>query len=173
MGEKNFQLVLNYREAFESEKLEQRYNESLNKYDYIVGDWGYEMLRLKGFYVSSNRKAFPDERIDHLADYLQEYCNYGCAYFVLERKRAEGEIDAPVSADNEEERSGNKRRSRNRQRNRNNNRQLTDKQKSAEKKSSADKKQQPRQTNKNAKQQAKKEPKKAAKSTKTFTIREK
>ncbi len=29
----------------------------LDKYDYIVGDYGYDQLRLKGFYKDSNKKA--------------------------------------------------------------------------------------------------------------------
>ncbi len=57
----------------------------LARYDYIVGDWGYEQLRLKGFFRADNRRAHPDQRIDSLEDYLYEYCNFGCAYFVIER----------------------------------------------------------------------------------------
>ena len=34
---------------------------------------------------TSNRRAAPDQRIDTLEDYLYEYCNFGCAYFVIER----------------------------------------------------------------------------------------
>lgn len=117
IGEKTFQLVKNYREAFDGKKLEQRYNEILNKYDYIVGDWGYEMLRLKGFYEKDRKKSSPDEKIDHLADYLQEYCNYDCAYFVLKRLRVEGEKDELPNYEEEESQNRSKsRRNRNRRR---------------------------------------------------------
>lgn len=109
VGKKTFQLVKNYRDAFNVEKLEQRYNEILNKYDYIVGDWGYEMLRLKGFYNENHKQGNPDEKIDHLADYLQEYCNYGCAYFVLKRLRAEGEKDEIPDYEVEDSRNRSKR----------------------------------------------------------------
>ncbi len=37
------------------------------------------------FFDTSNRRAAPDQRIDTLEDYLYEYCNFGCAYFVIER----------------------------------------------------------------------------------------
>jgi hypothetical protein len=57
----------------------------LARYDYIVGDWGYEQLRLKGFFEKDYRKALPDQRIVMLEDYLYEYCNFGCAYFVIQR----------------------------------------------------------------------------------------
>ena len=61
----------------------QRFSEILTKFDYIVGDWGNEQLRLRGFY-KDERANESDEKISRLEDYLLEYCSYGCAYFVLE-----------------------------------------------------------------------------------------
>ncbi len=81
IGNRQYKLVMDYREGFNPEKLGERYSEVLARYDYIVGDWGYEQLRLKGFFEKDNRKALPDQRIDMLEDYLYEYCNFGCAYF--------------------------------------------------------------------------------------------
>ncbi len=85
IGTRQYRLVLNYREGFDAQRLGERYSEVLARYDYIVGDWGYEQLRLKGFFDVNNRKALPDQRIDMLEDYLYEYCNFGCAYFVMQR----------------------------------------------------------------------------------------
>ncbi|MGX7197003.1 YutD family protein [Enterococcus olivae] len=85
IGNRQYKLLTNYREGFDPQRLGERYSEVLARYDYIVGDWGYEQLRLKGFFESSNRKAMPDQRIDMLEDYLYEYCNFGCAYFVIQR----------------------------------------------------------------------------------------
>ncbi|WP_291291007.1 YutD family protein [Enterococcus sp.] len=85
IGTRQYKLVVDYREGFDPQKLGERYSEVLSRYDYIVGDWGYEQLRLKGFFDKDNRKALPDQRIDMLEDYLYEYCNFGCAYFVIQR----------------------------------------------------------------------------------------
>jgi uncharacterized protein YutD len=87
-GNKTIHLVMNFRDAFSAEKLEQRFSEVLDKYDYIVGDFGFEQLRLKGFFSSSRKKMDADSKIDHLEDYINEYCNYGAPYFVLRRIRA-------------------------------------------------------------------------------------
>ena len=78
-----FELVENYKEAFDLTAFHQRFSEILNKFDYIVGDWGNEQLRLRGFYRDQKAKENA-EKISRLQDYLLEYCNYGCAYFVLE-----------------------------------------------------------------------------------------
>lgn len=80
-----YELVNDYREAFQEEVLKERYSDILAKYDYIVGDWGYNQLRLKGFFEDKNQKSTFDTKISTLQDYLYEYCNFGCAYFVLRK----------------------------------------------------------------------------------------
>lgn len=85
IGETPYRLIKNHRDAFQPEVLGERYSSILNKYDYIVADWGYDQLRLKGFYGNDQHKVPVEQRIVALEDYLYEYCNFGCAYFVLER----------------------------------------------------------------------------------------
>lgn len=85
IGNRQYKLVADHRDGFDAEKLGERYSEVLARYDYIVGDWGYEQLRLKGFFAADDRKAQAEQRIDTLEDYLYEFCNFGCAYFVIQR----------------------------------------------------------------------------------------
>lgn len=102
IGEKSFRLIKDYRAGFDQLALEQRYGHVFDKFDYLVGDWGHELLRLRGFYENDKKHVEIDEKINHLADYLQEYCAFGAKYFVLHRERALGEIDAPFVADKED-----------------------------------------------------------------------
>ena len=78
-------ILANEKDAFNATVFSQRFSEILLKYDYIVGDFGNEQLRLKGFY-KDDRDVKKANRISRLDDYLKEYCNFGCAYFVLENK---------------------------------------------------------------------------------------
>ncbi|MFC3420205.1 YutD family protein [Salinicoccus hispanicus] len=100
----NFELVENYRDAFDETQFDSKYSEVLNKYDYIVGDIGYEKLRLTGFYRDNKKKVERDKKYSAIEDYLYEYCNFGCAYFVLrkisktEMKEREEESDEPADA---------------------------------------------------------------------------
>ena len=75
-----FEVVFNSQEDFNVEAFTQRYSDWLCQYDYIVGDWGNEQLRLKGFYLSSKKR---EQTIERLEDYIREYCNFGCDYFIL------------------------------------------------------------------------------------------
>lgn len=82
---KKYEIVENYKDGYQEERFNERYSDILSKYDFIVGDWGYDQLRLKGFYDDQNPKASFDTKISTLDDYLYEYCNFGCAYFVIRR----------------------------------------------------------------------------------------
>lgn len=81
--EQYFELIEEYRDCFDEEIFASRYSDILDKYDYVVGDFGYDQLRLKGFYQDNNRKAEISKRFSSIQDYLLEYCNFGCPYFVL------------------------------------------------------------------------------------------
>ena len=80
-----FTLVENIKDAFDVTVFNQRFSEVLTKFDYVVGDWSNEQLRLRGFY-KDDRTEEKIEKISRLQDYLLEYCSYGCAYFVLENQ---------------------------------------------------------------------------------------
>ncbi|MFD1428946.1 YutD family protein [Lacticaseibacillus mingshuiensis] len=90
IDQRRYRIEVDHKQAFDRERLSERYNEILDKYDYVVGDWGYDQLRLRGFYRADDPRAPKDQLISTLEDYLYEYCNFGCAYFVLAR------LDAPA-----------------------------------------------------------------------------
>ncbi|UTR15850.1 YutD family protein [Salipaludibacillus sp. LMS25] len=80
-----YEVVEDVRNGWSEEAFKERYSDVLNKYDYIVGDWGYEQLRLKGFFHEENRKFGHESKISFLPEYLYEYCNFGCPYFVIKK----------------------------------------------------------------------------------------
>lgn len=54
-------------------------------YDYILGDYSYGKLRLKGFYDNSNKKANKINKFSYLKSYIEDYCAYSCKYFVIKK----------------------------------------------------------------------------------------
>ncbi|MFT8361892.1 MAG: YutD family protein [Sporolactobacillus sp.] len=81
----HYEIIENERDGWNEDAFLKRYSDVLSKFDYIVGDWGYQQLRLRGFYDEKNQKATYDTKISTLVDYLMEYCSFGCAYFVLKK----------------------------------------------------------------------------------------
>nr|WP_209864838.1 YutD family protein [Paenibacillus shirakamiensis] len=82
---KSYELIQENRNGWDIEAFKQRYSDVLERYDYIIGDWGYNQLRLKGFYRDNHPKVNRDTSISGIVDYINEYCNFGCPYFVLQR----------------------------------------------------------------------------------------
>src|SRR5699024_9566560 len=82
---KKYDILEDKKSALQKEVLEERYSDFLKRYDYIVGEWGYSQLRIKEFYHENHPKASFDSRLAMLEDYLYEYCNLGCAYFILKK----------------------------------------------------------------------------------------
>lgn len=95
-----YEIVENVRNGFQEDVFVARYSDILAKYDYIVGDWGYGQLRLKGFFDDKNQKSTFDTRISTLEDYLYEYCNFGCAYFILRKiGRAPKQVESTANVE--------------------------------------------------------------------------
>lgn len=82
-----YEVIKDFREGYQEEPLRERYSEVLAKYDYILGDWGYGQLRLKGFFDDRHPKATYETKISTVEDYLYEYCNFGCAHFILKKAK--------------------------------------------------------------------------------------
>lgn len=81
----SYEVIEERRNGYNEDAFKARYSEILTKYDYIVGDWGYGQLRLRGFFDDQNHKATFDTKISTVTEYLYEYCNFGCPYFIVKK----------------------------------------------------------------------------------------
>lgn len=80
-----YEVIEEYQDAIDFEKIEARYTDFFEKFHYIVGDISKDQLRLKGFYEDSQTGIPIDLKISYVEDYLAEYCSYGCPYFIIKR----------------------------------------------------------------------------------------
>lgn len=80
---KNYIVMKNEKEAIDIEAIEHLLTDYFDSYDYLVGDWAYGKLRLKGFNSKTNRNFKELNDIDQVQLYLQKFCAYGCRYFIL------------------------------------------------------------------------------------------
>ena len=52
-----YNLIENYKDGFNLDAIKEIYTDYFSPYDYIIGDWAYGKLRLKGFYKNSNKNC--------------------------------------------------------------------------------------------------------------------
>ena len=85
VGEYIFDIIENNRDAFNEEEFVNLFTEYFYDYDYIVGDYAYSKLRLKGFYEDNNKKSKDFNKISGKDLYIVNNCAYNCKYFVLKK----------------------------------------------------------------------------------------
>lgn len=85
IANRTYEVLVDHKNGWKPEAFRERYSEVLERYDYIVGDWGYNQLRLRGFFRDRHPKATKETAISSAEDYINEYCNFGCAYFIIEK----------------------------------------------------------------------------------------
>lgn len=81
-----YEIIKDYKNGYNKDEFIKKYTDYFYNYDYIVGDWAYGKLRLKGFYDSKNKNCKEINNYDNLDDYLKNNCAFDCSYFVAKRK---------------------------------------------------------------------------------------
>ena len=82
---KKYELVKNQNEAFNVEDLQDKITDYYDSFDYILGDYAYGKVRLKGFNTKENKNFKPINDYEKIDEYIENYCAYGCKYFILKR----------------------------------------------------------------------------------------
>ncbi len=82
---KDYELIKNYRDAFNVDDLEGKITEYFDGFDYILGDYAYGKVRLKGFTDPDNKYFKPINDIKNVDEYIKNNCAYDCRYFILKR----------------------------------------------------------------------------------------
>ncbi len=80
-----YELIKNYRDAFNEEEFLSHFTDYFYDYDYVVGDIAYGKLRLKGFYDSKNKKAKKINDYKNVDKYLKEMCANECKHFIVQK----------------------------------------------------------------------------------------
>ena len=84
--EKNkYELIKDYKNAFDLEEFQNKCTDYFYDYDYIVGDIAYSKLRLKGFYDEKNKKVNKINNYKNVDNYLKTNCANDCKYFIVKK----------------------------------------------------------------------------------------
>ena len=83
----NFLILEEYKDCFNVDEFKEYYTDYFYEFDYILGDYSYNKLRLKGFYEETNKRVKQYNNIKQYKQYLKEYCANEAPYFLLEKKK--------------------------------------------------------------------------------------
>ena len=85
INNKKYEIIEDARNCLDVDILKDKITDYFDTYDYIVGDWAYGKLRLKGFNDKNNKNFNETNDFKNVKKYIQDYCAYGCKYFILKR----------------------------------------------------------------------------------------
>lgn len=80
-----YEIIKDYKNGYNKEEFLSKCTDYFYDYDYVVGDWAYGKVRLKGFYDKKNKKCKEINDFDNLDKYIKENCAFDCAYFVAKK----------------------------------------------------------------------------------------
>lgn len=82
---KIYEVIENKNNCLNLEELKEKYTDYFYNYDYILGDYAYNKLRLKGFCEKNNKQCNKINNIEIKDSYLKEQCAYKCNYFLIKK----------------------------------------------------------------------------------------
>lgn len=82
---KKYEVIRNDNDCINKEELSEKLTDYFDNFDYILGDYSYEKVRLKGFNESSNKKVTKINDIKFVDEYIKDYCSYGSKIFLIKK----------------------------------------------------------------------------------------
>ena len=80
-----YEVIKNEKDAIDEDVLKEKITEYFDGFNYILGDWAYGKLRLKGFNDKDNKNFKNINDINNVEEYIEKYCAYGCRYLILKQ----------------------------------------------------------------------------------------
>ena len=80
-----YELIEDNGDCFEQGDIKEKFTDYFYDFDYILGDYAYNKLRLKGFCDKGNKRYNKINDFSTKNKYINELCAYKCRYFVLKR----------------------------------------------------------------------------------------
>ena len=71
-----YEIIRNDKDCINKKELEEKITDYFDEYDYIMGDFAYDKVRLKGYYNSDNKMANKINDIKYLDDYIEALKNF-------------------------------------------------------------------------------------------------
>lgn len=85
INDQEYEIIRNDSDCLKKEELQDKITDYFDSFDYIMGDFSYDKVRLKGYNDTTNKKANKINDIKYIDDYIKNYCSFGCKIFILKK----------------------------------------------------------------------------------------
>lgn len=82
-----YELIEDNGNCFNEMEVIDKITDYFDEFDYILGDYSYNKLRLKGFCERNNTRYNKINDFKTKDEYLNKLCAYKCRYFVLKKSK--------------------------------------------------------------------------------------
>ena len=82
-----YEVIEDLNKCFNLSEVEELFTDYFKDYDYVLGDYSYGKLRLKGYYDKTNKKANKINNFEGIRDYIENYCSFNCDYFIIKKNK--------------------------------------------------------------------------------------
>ena len=78
INDQEYEIIRNDNDCLNKEVLQEKITDYFDSFDYIMGDFSYDKVRLKGYNDSSNKKATKINDIKYIDEYkyIRKYSRY-------------------------------------------------------------------------------------------------
>ena len=83
----HYTLIEEDKDCFSLQEIEEKITDYFLPFDYILGDYAYDKLRLKGFYEKNHKEVKAYNNIENIEIYKKEHCAYGTRTFLLKKEK--------------------------------------------------------------------------------------
>lgn len=83
VNSKKYEVIKDYRDALDIDEVNDKLTDYFKSFDYILGDYAYGKLRLKGFNDKSNKNFKTINDIAKIDEYIKNNCAFECRHFIL------------------------------------------------------------------------------------------
>ena len=87
LEDNEYELIEDNGDCFSEADIKEKYTDYFYEFDYILGDYAYNKLRLKGFCEKGNNRFNKINDYATKDEYLKNLCAYKCKYFVLKKSK--------------------------------------------------------------------------------------
>lgn len=82
-----YEIINDKHKCFALDEVQNLITDYFEPYDYVLGDFSYGKLRLKGFYDSKNKKVTKINNFCNIESYINDFCSYQCKYFIIKKNK--------------------------------------------------------------------------------------